>query len=213
MANKTDATILEWLVRLGALCRAKWGKEEALERLREYIPPLRTLPIEVFCDASRNWVARQQIDFPAYGALHGLLEKWWSDNKPRPAGYLPGPVEASNLSANGKIWASMWFSRVRDGLSDAQQRHLLGLVRVQAAPAYWWLLRNDNGAARVAVAAGMPTIEDMRPEWDDAVGISCRVDELLRDRANGVATAEACLLLLRRAVAANAPQHLHLIPA
>ena len=215
----TDELILRWLVALALLCKPKWSREEMVDRMKEYLPPLRDLDPRVFCDDTKTQIAQAHWDFPAYGQLHTELTAWWKEHKPAPVPRIAGPGGVV-LDELGELWVALWKRRV--GESDCQGRgqrtRLLHLIRERSDAAFAYLIAADLEAADIAVRQGWRTASadreaQLRAEWGDGAAVA-RAVRMIEYSADGADRSHAtrCLGLLRALVGRWAPLNLTLVP-
>jgi hypothetical protein len=187
--TRAELDIREWLLSLAVRCTPRTAENiEAISR--DYATSLVDFPREVFCPASREEASRAFDSFPPYKALRGFLEKWWSENRPRPKA-LGGP-DAAVLNDEEQYWVRSWqrhrsgdWGTAKDGTPHiGSQKHLrfeLELMKNSHPEAFRWLVLHDKEAARIAALAG----------WSDGPALPATDKER-----------EAVALATRRAVAA-----------
>ena len=207
----TKSDVRKWLTTLAARVKPTVSVDEIKRQIDLAVPMLMAkLPAAAFCGSAMDALvaAHRFPTFPTEAEILEALGRWWHDSDPNAAHKMPDWIAESGLDVKAQRWIKSWDAK-RDviGLDFLRRHHALG---------YAWLIDVDTDAAGIAWTRGWlrHTPTALAQSWDDpdlTVRIVQRILEPMHGGGFWPDTA-GFLALMRSAIAAHAPQHLHLVP-
>jgi len=210
MTTQDELEIEVWLSDLSLRCEPR-SKENLRVIIAKYAEGLADLPYEAFTTASGEGAARNWERFPSYKALRKFLEDWADKHGAKDTKLLP-PIDDPGLSDEDRAHVRSWINLRAERQKSGRFAQALSLMRKWPA-AFAYICRTDDEAHATAQQRGW------LPETGDTVdvseaGITERLIELesIAGGSLGAVLAPFGLSILRKNVAARAPERLHLLP-